>query len=70
MFLVVIETNLLSLLNITDIILRASWKRNPATNLAAGAKKNSKLGKFNLWDDKYMLKKGLETLHGGPTHPS
>ena len=65
MFLVVLKTNLLSLLNITDIILRASGKRNPAPNSASGAKKKSNQGKFNLWADKYMLNKGLETLHGG-----
>ena len=65
MFLVNLETHLLSLLNITDIMLRASEKRNPAPNSAAGAKKKSKQGKFNLWADKSMPKKGLETLHGG-----
>ena len=64
-FLVVLETNLLSLFNITDIMLRASGKRNPAPNLEAGAKKKRKQGKFNLWADKSMVKKGLETLHGG-----
>ena len=65
MLFVVLETNLLSLLNITDIILRTSGKCNTATNSAAGSKKNSKQGKFNPWADKYMFKKGLETLHRG-----
>ena len=65
MLLVVLETNLLSLLNITDIILRTSGKCNTATNSEARAKKKSKQGKFNPWADKYMLKKGLETLHRG-----
>ena len=46
-------------------MIRVSGKLNPAPNLAAGAKKKRKQGKFNLWADKYMLKKGLETLHGG-----
>ena len=64
-FLVVLETNLLSLLNITDIMLRASGKRNLAPNLAAGAKKKSNQGKFNIWSNKSMLKKGLETLQEG-----
>ena len=42
-------------------MLRATGK----TDSAAGAKKKSKRGKFNLWADKSMLKKVLETLHGG-----
>ena len=65
MFLVVFETNIISINNITDIILRPSGEHNPTPNSAAGAKKKSKQGKLYLLADKYMLKKGLETLHGG-----
>ena len=46
-------------------MLRASGKRNPAPNLAAGAKRKSKQGKFKFLFDKSMLKKGLDTLHRG-----